>query len=211
MRILNIFNYKKLREYIKTKFKKASPVKFIKLLKLKKFNATVGKNLQINGKIQLHSNKRINKGDFVIGDNVTLNSNYKKYNPIGFTNPVLFRFKYGGKISIGNHVGISNATLVSYQKDIIIEDYVFIGGGVRIYNTDFHSLDFDNRVFNPDEDIACATIHIKKGAFIGAGSTILKGVTIGEKSIVGANSVVTKSIPDGEIWAGNPAKHIKNI
>ena len=47
--------------------------------------------------------------------------------------------------------------------------------------------------------------------FIGANSIILKGVTIGERSIIGAGSVVTKNIPDDEIWAGNPAKFIRKI
>ena len=58
---------------------------------------------------------------------------------------------------------------------------------------------------------ATSPVIIKDGAFIGAHSIILKGVIIGEKSIVGAGSVVTKSIPDGEIWAGNPAKFIRKI
>ena len=52
---------------------------------------------------------------------------------------------------------------------------------------------------------------IKDGAFIGAHTIVLKGVTIGERSIVGAGSVVTRSIPDYEIWAGNPAKFIKKV
>lgn len=52
---------------------------------------------------------------------------------------------------------------------------------------------------------------IKDNAFIGAHSIILKGVTIGENSIIGAGSVVTKSVPDNQIWAGNPAKFIRNI
>lgn len=211
VRILNIFKPKKLKEYICTKLRRISPCRCVNLLKLKKFNAQIGENLQINGKIQLHSNKKINKGDFIIGDNVTLNSDYRKYNPIGFTSPVLFRFKYGGKIKIGKNVGISNATIVSYKENVIIDDYVMLGGGVKIYNTDFHSIDFENRVFRPDDDIACKTVHIKEGAFIGAGSIILKGVTIGEKAVIGANSVVTKSVPDGEIWAGNPAKFIKKM
>ena len=54
-------------------------------------------------------------------------------------------------------------------------------------------------------------VTIKDNAFIGAHSIILKGVTIGEKSIIGAGSVVARDVPDGEIWAGNPAKFIKNI
>ena len=52
-------------------------------------------------------------------------------------------------------------------------------------------------------------VYIEDGVFIGAGSIILKGVRIGKNSIVGAGSVVAKSIPEGEIWAGNPAKRVR--
>jgi acetyltransferase-like isoleucine patch superfamily enzyme len=52
---------------------------------------------------------------------------------------------------------------------------------------------------------------IRDGAFIGAHTIVLKGVTIGERSVVGAGSVVTKDIPDGEIWAGNPARFIRKL
>jgi len=63
--------------------------------------------------------------------------------------------------------------------------------------------DMKNRVKKP--------VVVKDNAFIGARSIILKGVTIGNNSIVGAGSVVTKSIPDNEIWAGNPARFIRSI
>ena len=56
-----------------------------------------------------------------------------------------------------------------------------------------------------------APVIIKDNAFIGAGSIILKGTIIGMNSIVAAGSVVTKSIPDNEIWGGNPAKFIKKV
>ena len=52
---------------------------------------------------------------------------------------------------------------------------------------------------------------IRKGASIGAGSTILPGLTIGENAVVGAGSVVTKDIPAGELWLGNPARFIRKI
>ena len=57
----------------------------------------------------------------------------------------------------------------------------------------------------------CAPVVIEDNVFIGARCIILKGVTIGENSVVGAGSVVTKSIPANEIWAGNPAKFIRKI
>lgn len=105
---------------------------------------------------------------------------------------------------------MSNSTIVSHEQ-VIIDDFVMLGGSCKIYDTDFHSLDFDNRMKKPDPDIKSKPVHIKQGAFIGAHSIILKGVTIGEKSIIGAGSVVTKSVPDGEIWAGNPAKFIRKV
>lgn len=54
-------------------------------------------------------------------------------------------------------------------------------------------------------------VTIEHDAFIGAGCIILKGITIGACSVVGAGSVVTKNIPTGQVWAGNPAKFIRNI
>jgi acetyltransferase-like isoleucine patch superfamily enzyme len=52
---------------------------------------------------------------------------------------------------------------------------------------------------------------VRKGASIGAGSVLLCGIEIGEKAMIGAGSVVTKSVPAGELWAGNPARFIRKI
>lgn len=86
-----------------------------------------------------------------------------------------------------------------------------IGGNCKIYDNDFHSLDFNERMGTVDLWSKTCPVVIKDGAFIGAHTIVLKGVTIGERSIVGAGSVVTRSIPDYEIWAGNPAKFIKKV
>lgn len=81
-----------------------------------------------------------------------------------------------------------------------------------IFDTDFHSLDWRDRKDGTDiTKRKKASVVIKDLAFIGAHSIILKGVTIGEKSIVGAGSVVAKDIPDGEVWAGNPAKFVRRV
>ena len=107
-------------------------------------------------------------------------------------------------------MGISHAILCA-REEIVIEDNVLIGGGVKIYDNDFHSLEYTNRMERPDKHIRRSKVRIKEGAFIGAHSIILKGVEIGKHSIVGAGSVVSKNVPDGEIWAGNPARFVKKI
>lgn len=107
-------------------------------------------------------------------------------------------------------MGISN-TCIRIENQLIIEDDVNIGGDCKIYDTDMHSLNYEERVHLTEEHIKSAPIKIKKGAWIGAHSIILKGVTIGERSVVGSGSVVTKSIPNDQLWAGNPAKYIKDL
>ena len=116
------------------------------------------------------------------------------------------------ELIIGDYSGINNVTLLCY-KQIHIGDYVNIGNGTYIYDSNFHSLDWRIRR-NRVEDIInaqTAPVHIGNYVFIGARCIIGKGITIGDKSIIAAGSVVTKNIPSGEIWGGNPAKFIKKI
>ena len=148
-----------------------------------------------------------NRNSITIGKNVQIRSG-KAYNIIGGDTRLILRTIDAGQIRIGNGVGISNSAVVS-ANSITIEDDVFIGGSCAIYDTDFHSSEYDQRINQGDKNIKSAPVIIKRGAFIGSKCIILKGVTIGLESIVGAGSVVTKDIPDGEIWAGNPARFIK--
>ncbi|PHK08843.1 transferase [Nostoc linckia z14] len=150
-------------------------------------------------------------GEFKIGRNLKMN-NTLAGNPIGRSQRCIFFVNKNAQLIIGNNVGISQTAIVCH-KQIIIEDNVKIGGGTCIYDTDFHSIDPNVRK-NPKMDRAQkanAAVVIKANAFIGANSTILKGVTIGENSVIGACSLVTKSVPDNEIWAGNPAKFVKAV
>ena len=79
-----------------------------------------------------------------------------------------------------------------------------------MYTSDFHSLDSNIRASKEDiKHRKSSPVVIEDNAFIGARCIILKGVTIGKNAIVGAGSVVTKSIPANEIWAGNPARPIR--
>jgi len=133
-------------------------------------------------------------------------------NPIGPAQPCLFFVDSKAKLTIGNNVGMSQAALVCHLS-ITIGDNVKLGGGVYVYDTDFHSI-FPQIRKDPQRDLKYKIkkpVIIKNNAFIGAHSIILKGVTIGENSVVGAGSVVTKNIPDNEVWAGNPARLIKTL
>lgn len=163
--------------------------------------------VKVNGLIKIK-----NEGNIIINNNVIINSG-KNNNVIGGDTRTNLIVEKEGLLSIGSNVGISNTTFYC-SKEILIEDNVLIGGGCRLYDTDFHSIDYKNRM-NPflnglaDEQTVSKSIVIKNGAWIGGSSIILKGVIIGSKSIVGAGSVVAKNIPPGEIWAGNPAKFIR--
>lgn len=150
-------------------------------------------------------------GKFVIGKGFKSN-NREMSNPIGRFNRCSFIVGNKGMLIIGNNVGMSSTAIVCHHH-IEIGDNVKLGGNVVIYDTDFHSLSAESRLVPKMDQAGTKTAAIKIGnsAFIGGHSTILKGVTIGENSIVGACSVVTKSIPPNEIWAGNPVKKVRTL
>ena len=108
-----------------------------------------------------------------------------------------------GKVKVGNNVVIMNGSLMMASGGITIEDNTMLAANVQLISNNH---DLDERAI-----ITCLPIHIKKNCWIGAGATILRGVTIGENSVVGAGSVVTKDVPDNVIVAGNPAKIIRKI
>lgn len=164
----------------------------------------VGKNTKINGRIFVRGTGRIE-----IGDKVVINS-CRESNPIGGDTKCILFAKENGVITIADGCGISNSAIVAINK-INIQENVYIGGSCKIYDHDFHSLNLQERLSVPDHGIKTAPIEIKRGAFIGASSIILKGVTIGEESVIAAGSVVTKSVPDFEVWGGNPANFIKKL
>ncbi len=88
---------------------------------------------------------------------------------------------------------------------------MFVGHNVTFIN------DMYPRATNPDgslmtgEDWEVVETHVEDGASIGSSATLLAGITVGAGAIVGAGSVVTKSVGAGEIWAGNPARFIRNV
>jgi len=149
-----------------------------------------------------------NKGKIKIGKNVYIISG-TIHNPVGGSQCHLLT-KTKANILIGDGAKLSNVMIYAFESVEIGKD-VLLGGGCKIYDSDFHSLVLEERLEQIDSHIKSKPVKVCDGVFIGSQSIILKGVTIGKKSIVGAGSVVTKSIPSGEIWAGNPAKYIKKI
>lgn len=150
-------------------------------------------------------------GKCVLGRNLSMN-NGLRFNPIGYPQPCQLVVTNGATLRIGKNVGISQASIICHHS-ITIGDYVKIGGGVKIYDTNFHSLDPAVRRCHRQDMLEkkCAPVFIDHDAFIGAGSIILSGVTIGANSVVAAGSVVVKNIPSNEVWGGNPAKYIKTL
>lgn len=106
-------------------------------------------------------------------------------------------------VRIGTRVTIMPGCLMMAAGGITIDDEAQIAANVQLISNNH---DLDNR-----NVITCKPIHICRRTWIGAGATILPGVTIGENSVVGAASVVTRDVPPDTIVAGNPAKLIRRI
>lgn len=102
---------------------------------------------------------------------------------------------------IGNNCTIKCG--VQIWDGITLEDNVCIGANVTFTNDRYP------KAKNPDWVLEKTTI--KRGASIGAGSTLLCGITIGEGAMIGAGSVVTKDVPAGELWLGNPARFVRMV
>jgi acetyltransferase-like isoleucine patch superfamily enzyme len=110
---------------------------------------------------------------------------------------------------IGRNCKISSHTFIC--EGVVIEDDVFVGHDVTFINDKYPRATNDEGELQNEDDWNVEPTLVKKGVSIGSGSTILSFVTIGEKVIVGAGSVVTKDVPPNTIVAGNPARILRKI
>lgn len=107
------------------------------------------------------------------------------------------------RVHIGKNVMIMPDCLMMSRGGISIEDDAMIAANVQLIS--------NNHDLHDRQLLICKPVHIGNKAWIGAGATILPGVTVGENAVVAAGAVVTKDVAPNTIVGGNPAKFIKNI
>ncbi len=152
----------------------------------------------------------------LIAENVKLGKNVKIF---AFTN--LYGCEIGDDTKIGTFVEIQKGARVGSRckvsshsflcEGVILEDEVFIGHGVMFTNDRTPRATAADGKLQTESDWKCESTVIKKGASIGSGVTLLCGITVGERAIVGAGSVVTKDVPKNAVVAGNPAKVLRYL
>lgn len=132
-------------------------------------------------------------------------------------------FAHDGQVKFGAHCYLGEGSRIWSAAKITIGDRVLISHDVNIHDTDSHSLNGDlrHRHFveiverghptNNAYDIASRPVVVEADAWLGFGSTILKGVTVGAGAVVAARSVVTRDVPPGVLVAGNPARIIRQL
>ncbi len=113
--------------------------------------------------------------------------------------------------SVGKRCKVSSHTFIC--DGVAIGDYCFIGHGVMFINDNYPQATRDDGELETDEDWKDRFVNTRVGnhVSIGTNSTILGGVQIGDGAIIGAGSVVTKNVPAGQVWAGNPARYFRDV
>jgi len=150
-----------------------------------------------------------NSSKVVLSESLIFTSN-PKINLVGLSKRCSIYVGDDAKLHIGKNSGFSGVSIYC-KKNIYIGENVNLGGNVMIWDTDFHPLDYQDRRIHNETKISSKPIHIGDDVFVGANSIILKGVNIGDRSVIGAGSVVSKNVPSDQIWAGNPARFIRNV
>ena len=111
--------------------------------------------------------------------------------------------------SVGRRCKVSSHSFIC--EGVTVEDRVFIGHGVTFINDTYPRATDSTGALQTEQDWTVEPTRVRKGASIGSGSTILSNLVIGEESIVGAGSVVTRDVPARTIVAGNPARILRHL
>lgn len=118
-----------------------------------------------------------------------------------------FRCEFGKNISIGNHVYINFGAVILDCAEVSIGENTLIGPNLGIYAVN-HAIDAEERI---NGGCIGKAVHIGKNVWLGGDVKILAGVVIGDNTVIGAGSVVTKSVPANVIAAGNPCRILRSI
>lgn len=179
-----------------------------RLLMIFRRNTSIGVGFRMRGyvKWQCHPHSVVR-----IADNVQIISGVGK-NPLGRSQRTSIRLDENAELQIGSNSGLTNVTIWC-RSGLHIGTNVKVGGGVMFLDSNMHSLNYLDRQSTVDDLIGTISRPIVVGndVFIGTGAVIMKGVALGDRSIIAAFSVVTKNVPPGEIWGGNPARLIRKI
>lgn len=151
-------------------------------------------------------------GQVTLGENVTFG--WRQSPCFEFTHAYVEARFPRSEISIGRDCVFSNDVAVVAEGgnatgSVVIGERCVFGIGFRCYDSDFHGLEAAHR--NDRSRIRTARVVIGDDCFFGERCMVLKGVTLGNRCVVGAGSVVTKSFPDDSLIAGNPARLIRKI
>lgn len=176
-------------------------------LLLKLMHVKYGKALSLKGMPFIYNKKG---ASINIGEHCVVKSSFLS-NLVGlYSRTIILTRISGASIEIGDHVGISGATIYARSK-ITIGDHTNIGGNTKILDNDFHPVDAQARLMDDKDKIGTAPIRIGKNCFIGCNVLILKGTEIGDNCVVGAGAVVSGKFEAGCVIAGNPARIIKRV
>jgi UDP-2-acetamido-3-amino-2,3-dideoxy-glucuronate N-acetyltransferase len=148
--------------------------------------------------------------DVKLGENVNLSKFINLYGcEVGDNTKIGAFVEIQKNATVGKNCKISSHTFVC--EGVRIEDGVFIGHGVTFINDRYPRSTTADGQLQTEADWSVEMTIVKKGASIGSGTTVLSGVTIGERAIVGAGSVVTKDVPADAIVAGNPSRLLRLV
>lgn len=144
-----------------------------------------------------------------LGDRLELRS-WRSANPLTPVRPVVLATRRrGARIEIGDDCGLTGTAIVAFER-VAIGNRVLVGANTTIVDSDFHSLAPGERCLGGDA-AAAREVVIGDDVFLGLQCIVLKGVRIGCGAVVGAGSVVTRSIPAGVVAAGNPARVVGRL
>lgn len=180
-------------------------------MQIRRKGVVVGKQVQIYGRILI---ARSPGSSVVLGRGVVLNASGRR-NTLESRGPnVIQTIRPSANLNIGADTGMTSST-ISCAKYISIGERVLLGSGVLITDSDHHVVRPEagryRRFMGLPDSSSDREIIIENDVFIGARTIILKGVTIGQGSVIGAGSVVTRSIPSGWIAGGNPCVPLRPL